>query len=108
MSISRPIPRRRPSAWRSRATAWARSPAPWRRPSRRGRAAAAGRGEAARVRGGGGGRVRQESPALVPDRQLEAVAAHRAVVARRRPAEAVPVGPEAAVVAVLGRPAADL
>jgi hypothetical protein len=62
--------------------------------------------EAAPVLGGEAVRILQKGPDLVPDRQLEAVAAHRAVAARRHTAEAVSVGAEAAVVAVLGRPAA--
>jgi len=48
------------------------------------------------------GRILQESPDLVPNRQLETVAAYRAIVARCHATEAMPVGSEAAVVAVLG------
>ena len=55
------------------------------------------------------GRILQESTDLGPDRQLEAVAAYRAIGTRRHAAEAMPVGSEAAVVAILGLlAAADL
>jgi hypothetical protein len=55
------------------------------------------------------GRILQESTDLGPDRQLEAVAAYRAIGTRRHAAEAMPVSSEAAVVAILGLlAAADL
>jgi hypothetical protein len=62
--------------------------------------------EAAVVLGGEALRVLQESPDLVPDHEFQVVAAHRTVVARRDPTEAMPVRAEATVVAVFGRPAA--